>query len=69
MSEQFTVLMWKKYYVCASVGLLLNKWTICTVQQQEHMQFLSSFTCHLAMLENICRLKIYLFIIIIIFFY
>jgi len=25
----------KKFYVCASVGILLNNSTICTVQQQE----------------------------------
>jgi len=31
------------FYVCASVGMLLNNWTICTVQQQEYFVYFRNF--------------------------
>jgi len=40
MSEQFLCFNVKKVYVCASVGILLNNSTICTVQQQEFFMVL-----------------------------
>jgi len=46
MSEQFLCFNVEKFYVCASVGTLLNNSTICTVQQQESNEFVYQFPSH-----------------------